>query len=163
MWGVRSGDTCAVTDPRKAPAVRRGTPITSQSDQSSSSVGDRFQREKIPGGGASGKGVRNRIEAGGADCPSVSSGFVVSGDAEIDGFFGGSTTLCGRRSLRNDCVLLASFFEGFSGGTTGVASGTNTPRSLGSFSDSTHRRKVSLSSSMAAHPASPKHAETDAE
>ena len=168
MWGVRSGDTCAVTDPRKAPAVRRGTPITSQSDQSSSSVGDRFQREKIPGGGASGKGVRNRIEAGGADCPSVSSGLVVSGDAEIDGFFGGRTTLCGRCSLRADfsCffdVLLASFFADFSGGTTGVASGPSTPRSLESFSDSTHRRKESLSSSMAAHPARPKHAETDAE
>jgi hypothetical protein len=27
-----------------------------------------LKREKIPGGGASGKGVRNRIEAGGADC-----------------------------------------------------------------------------------------------
>lgn len=150
------------------PGVRRGTPITPPSDQSSSSVRGRFQREKIPGGGASGKGVRNRIEAGGADCPSVSSGLVVSGDAEIDGFFGGSTTLCGRCSLRADSscffdVLLASFFAGFSGGTTGVTSGANTPRSLGSFSDSTHRRKVSLSSSMAAHPARPKHAEMYAE
>lgn len=148
--------------------MRLGTPITPPSDQSSSSVGGRFQREKIPGGGASGKGVRNRIEAGGADCPSVSSGLVVSGDAEIDGFFGGSTTLCGRCSLRADLscffdVLLASFFAGFSGGTTGLASGANTPRSLGSFSDSTHRRMVSLSSSMTAHPARPKHAETDAE
>src|SRR6476620_4413823 len=128
MWGVRSGDTCAVTDPRKAPAVRRGTPITSQSDQASSSVGDRFQREKIPGGGASGKGVRNRIEAGGADCPSVSSGLAVSGEAEIVGFFGGSTTVCSRGSLRARLffffdALLASVFNGFSGGITGVAVG----------------------------------------
>jgi len=41
----------------------------------------RPQREKIPGGGAAGKGVRNRIEAGGADCPSVSFGLAVSGES----------------------------------------------------------------------------------
>src|SRR3979411_632991 len=52
-----------------------------------STFGGAFQREKIPGGGASGKGVRNRIEAGDADCPSVSSGLIDSGDAEIGGFF----------------------------------------------------------------------------
>jgi hypothetical protein len=130
--------------------------------------GCRSHREKTPGGGPAGKGVRNRIEAGGADCPSVSSGIAVSGESVIGGFFGGLATICGRCSLRADLscffdVLLASFFGGFSGETAGVASGANTPRSLGSFSDSTHRRMVSLSSSMAAHPARPKHAETDAE
>ena len=63
-------------------------------------------------------------------------------------------------------ILLASFFAGFSGGTTGVASGissANVPRPLGSLSDSTHRKMVSLSSSMAAHPARPKLTGTDTE
>jgi hypothetical protein len=73
------------------PQPRRGSAGLQQSLKShAADKRARFQREKIPGGGASGKGVRNRIEAGGADCPSVSSGLVVSGDAEIDGFFGGS-------------------------------------------------------------------------
>jgi hypothetical protein len=86
------------------------------------------QREKTPGGGASGKGVRNRIEAGGANCPSVSSGLAVSGESEIDGFFGGSTTVRSRGSLRARLffffdALLASVFNGFSGGITGVAVG----------------------------------------
>ena len=48
--------------------------------------GSRSQREKIPGGGASGKGVRNRNVAGGADCPSVSSGLAASVELEIGGF-----------------------------------------------------------------------------
>jgi len=112
--------------------------------------------------------VRNRIEAGGANCPSVSSGLAVSGETEIDGFFGGSTTVCSRGSLRARLffffdVLLASVFNGFPGGITGVAVGKssgNTPRPSGSFSDSTHRRMVSFSSSIAAHPARPKLAET---
>jgi hypothetical protein len=144
--------------------AKRAQTLAERGLEIASSFGGRFQREKIPGGGASGKGVRNRIEAGGADCPSVSSGLVDSGDAKIGGFFGGSTTLCGRCSLRADLscfldFLFASFFAGFSGGTTGVASGkssANAPRPLGSFSDSTHRRMVSLSSSIAAHPARPK-------
>jgi hypothetical protein len=63
-------------------------------------VRGRSQREKIPGGGASGYCVRNRIEAGGADCPSVSSGLAVRGESEIGGFLGGSTTVCGFGSLR---------------------------------------------------------------
>jgi hypothetical protein len=117
------------------------------------------------------RAVRNRIEAGGADCPSVSSGRILSGESGIGGFFGGSATLCGRRRSRTDlpcffAILLASFFAGFSGGTTGVASGissANVPRPLGSLSDSTHRKMVSLSSSMAAHPARPKLAGTDTE
>jgi hypothetical protein len=94
--------------------------------------------------------VRNRIEAGGANCPSVSSGLAVSGESEIDGFFGGSTTVCSRGSLRARLffffdALLASVFNGFSGGITGVAVGKssgNTPRPSGSFSDSTHRFAV---------------------
>jgi hypothetical protein len=54
-------------------------------------------------------------------------------------------------------------FGVFSGGTTGVASGNSsadTPRALGSFSDSTHRKKVSFSSSIAAHPERLKLADT---
>ena len=49
--------------------------------------------------------------------------------------------------------MLGSFGV-FSGGTTGVASGNSwadTPRPLGSFSDSTQRKKVSFSYSIAAH------------
>src|SRR2546423_2694159 len=49
------------------------------------------------------------------------------------------------------------------GGTTGVASGNSsadTPRPLGSFSDSTHRKKVSFSSSIAAQPERLKLADT---
>src|SRR5205809_5622657 len=87
--------------------------------------GGRSQREKIPGGGASGKGVRNRIEAGGANCPSVSSGLAVSGESEIGGFFGGSTTVCGRCSLRAALIFffgaLAASFGIFSGAITGAA------------------------------------------
>jgi hypothetical protein len=72
--------------------------------------------------------------------------------------------VCGRCGLRADLTrfdgLLASFFEGFSGGVTGVAAGNpseNGPRSAGgSFSDSTQRKKASFSSSIAAHPARPK-------
>src|SRR5262249_13279076 len=51
--------------------------------------------------------------------------------------------------------LLGGSTGGFSGGTTGGASGNSsadTLRPLGSFSDSTHRKKVSFSSSIAAPP-----------
>jgi len=63
---------------------------------------------------------------------------------------------CSLRAASFGCGgrLLGSFGV-FSGGTTGVASGNSspdTPRSLGSFWDSTHRKKVSFSSSIAAHP-----------
>ena len=86
------------------------------------------------------------------------SGLTASVESGIGGFFGGSTTVC-RCSLRaaffgRGCRLLGSFGV-FSGGTTGVASGNSpadTPRPLGSFWDSTHRKKVSFSSSIAAHP-----------
>jgi hypothetical protein len=46
-------------------------------------VPGRSQREKIPGGGASGYCVRNRMEAGGADCPSVSAGLAIRGESEM--------------------------------------------------------------------------------
>ena len=123
------------------------------------------QREKRPGGGALGQRLGNCGGAGGdgADCPSVPSGLAASVKSWIGGFLGGSTTVCGRCSLRADLTcfdgLLASFFDGFSGRITGVASGkssANNPRPLGSFSDSTQRKKASFSSSIAAHPARPK-------
>src|SRR5262249_36902678 len=87
-------------------------------------------------------------------------------ESGIGGFFGGSTTVC-RCSLRAasfgcGCRLLGSFGV-FCGGTTGVASGNSpadTPRPLGSFWDSTHRKKVSFSSSIAAHPERLKLADT---
>jgi hypothetical protein len=127
------------------------------------------QREKRPGGGASGQRLGNRGGAGGdgADCPSVPSGLIASVESGIGGLFGGSTTVCGCCSLRADlsCFfdgLLATFLDGISGGITGFTSGkslADNPRPLGSFSDSTQRKKVSLSSSIAAHPARPKLAE----
>jgi hypothetical protein len=97
----------------------------------------------------------------GTDCPP--SGLAASVEAGIGGLFGGSTTtVCGRRSLRANLTrfdgLLASFFDGFSGGMMGVASGkTKGPRPAGgSFPNSTQRKKASFRSSIAAHPARPK-------
>jgi hypothetical protein len=62
------------------------------------------QREKRPGGGASGQRLGNRGGAGGdgADCPSVPSGLDASVESGIGGFCGGSTTVCGCCSLRAD-------------------------------------------------------------
>jgi hypothetical protein len=96
----------------------------------------------------------------------VPSGLTASVESGIGGFFGGSTTVC-RCSLRAACFgcgrrLLGSFGV-FSGRTTGVASGNSwadTLRPLGSCSDSTHRKKVSFSSSIAAHPERLKLADT---
>ena len=51
--------------------------------------------------------MRNRIEAGGADCPSVSSGLAVPGESEIGGFWGGSTRVCEGCSLS---AVLIFFF-----------------------------------------------------
>jgi hypothetical protein len=126
----------------------------------------RPEREKRPGGGASGQRLGSRGGAGGdgADCPSVPPGLIASVESGIGGLFGGSTTVCGCCSLRADlsCFfdgLLVTFLDGISGGITGVTSGkslADNPRPLGSFSDSTQRKKVSLSSSIAAHPARPK-------
>ena len=103
------------------------------------------------------------------------SGLSASVESGIGGFFGGSTTVC-RCSLRaasigRGCRLLGYFgffstcgtTEVFSGGTTGLASGNSsaeTPRPLGRFWDSTHRKKVSFSSSIAAHPERLKLADT---
>jgi hypothetical protein len=127
------------------------------------------QREKRSGGGAWGQRLGNHLDAGGAgaDCPSVPSGFAPSVESGIGGFFGGIRTVCGRSSLcavsfSCGCRLLGSFGV-FSGGTTGVAAGKSSAimlGPLGSFSDSTQRKKASLSSSMAAHPARPKFAGT---
>ena len=106
------------------------------------------------------------MDAGGADCASVPCGLPASMGPECDGFLGASV-VCGRCSLRAvsfgcGCRLLGSFGGVFSDGMTGVASG-NSSRPLGSFSDSTHRKKVSFSSSIAAHPARPKLADTTIE
>ena len=68
--------------------------------------------------------MRNRMEAGGADCPSVSSGLAVPGESEIGGFLRGSTTVCGGCSLR--AVLI--FFFGALGDSFGIFSDA-TPRS----------------------------------
>jgi hypothetical protein len=128
----------------------------------------RSQRENTPGGGASGKGVRNRIEAGGADCASVSSGLAVSGESEIDGFFGGSTTVRGGCGLRAAALIFffgasAATFGIFFGAITGAASGAlpgNTSPSPVKFTLSNHREIVIFRSSIAAHPARPKLADT---
>ena len=125
------------------------------------------QREKTPGGGASGKGVLNRIEAGGADCSSVSLGLAVTGGSEIGGFLGGSTTVCGRCSLRVAALIfflgaLAVFFGILSCGITGAASGPlsgNAPPSPTKFV-SNHWEKLTLRSLIAAHPARPMLADT---
>ena len=51
-------------------------------------------------------GVRDRIECVHVDCPSVSPGIAVSRESDIGGFFGGSTTVCGRCSLRVAGLIL---------------------------------------------------------
>jgi hypothetical protein len=94
----------------------------------------------------------------------VPSGLAASVESGIGGFSRGSAMICGCGGLRADLTgffdgLLVSSFDGFSGGITGVVSGkssANNPRPLGSFSDSTQRKKASFNSSIAAHPARPK-------
>jgi hypothetical protein len=126
----------------------------------------RSQREKVPGDGASGYCVRNRIEAGGADCPSVSSGLAGPGESVIGGFLGGSKTVCGGCSLR---AVLIFFFGGledtfgiFAGATiagdSGAVPGNPAPWS-GTFAVSNQRERLALRSSIAAHPPIPKLAE----
>src|SRR5439155_25902734 len=103
-------------------STRRGQRTTSGGGQAAR------QRAKRPGGGAWGQRLGNcggTTGGDGADCLSVPSGFAASVEAGIGGFSGGSTTtVCGRCSLRADLTrfdgLLASFFDGFSGGMTGV-------------------------------------------
>jgi len=121
--------------------------------------GARSQREKIPGGGGSGYCVRNRMEAGGADCPSVSSGLAGAGEAEVGGFRGGSTTVRGGCVLRAVLIFffgaLAETFGAFSGATTtgdsGAALGNPAP-SPGKFAASNKREMLAFRSSIAAHP-----------
>jgi len=106
------------------------------------------QREKRPGGGAWRQRLGNHLGAG-ADCPSG-----------VGGLVGGSITVCGPGDLRADLIgfdgLVPSFFDDFTGGPKAAASGNSSAdngRSLGIFSDSTQRKKISLNSPIAAHPA----------
>ena len=110
--------------------------------------------------------MRNRIEAGGADCPSVSSGLAVPGESESGGFLRGSTTVCGFCSLRAVLIFffgaLGGSFGIFSGATTrgdsGAVPGNPTPSS-GKFAVSNQREMPAFRSSIAAHPPIPKLAE----
>ena len=110
--------------------------------------------------------MRNRMEAGGADCPSVSSGLAGPRESEIGGFLGGSTTVCGSCALRAVLIFffgaLADAFGIFSGATTGgdcgAAPGDPAPSS-GKFAVSSQREIPAFRSSIAAHPPMPKLAE----
>ena len=110
--------------------------------------------------------MRNRIEAGGADCPSVSSGLAVRGKPEIGGFLGGSATVCGFCSLRAVLIFffgaLGDSFGIFSDATprgdSGAVPGNPTP-SFGKFAVSNQREMLAFRSSIAAHPPIPKLAE----
>jgi hypothetical protein len=111
-------------------------------------------REKRPGGGAAGQRLGNHLGAGGdgADCPSVPSGLAASVESGIGGLFGGSATVCGCCSLCADLTgffdgLLTSFFDGFSGGITGVASGNR--KSLRQFTE----RKAAIMTATPVKPA----------
>jgi hypothetical protein len=107
--------------------------------------------------------VRNRIDAGGADCPSVSSGLAIPGVSEIGGFLRGSTTARGGCTLR---AVLIFFFGGlgdtfgiFAGATvrggSGAVAGNPTPSS-GRLAVSSQREMLAFRSSIAAHPPRPK-------
>ena len=110
--------------------------------------------------------MRNRIEAGGADCPSVSCGLAVPGESEIGGFLRGSATVCGGCILRAVLIFflgaLGDAFGIFSGATTrgdsGAVPGNPTPSS-GKFAVSNQREMPAFRSSIAAHPPIPKLAE----
>jgi hypothetical protein len=110
--------------------------------------------------------VRNRMEAGGADCPSVSSGLADPGESEIGGFWGGSTTVCEGCSLSAVLIFffgaLGDSFGIFSGaikrGVSGALPGNPTPSS-GKCAVSNHREMLAFRSSIAAHPDIPKLAE----
>ena len=117
-------------------------------------------------GGASGLGVRDRIECGHADCPSVSPGVAVSGESDIGGFFGGSTTVCGRCSLRVAGLILllgalAACFGISAGGirrVSGAYPSSSSPSPV-KFTGSNHWKMLTFRSSIAAHPARPKPAD----
>jgi hypothetical protein len=90
----------------------------------------------------------------------VPSGFAGSVESGIGAFSRGTAMICGCGGLRATFFVffgawLGLSSSGFSGGIVGVASGKSPPP-LGSFSGSTHRKKASLNSSIAAHPARPK-------
>jgi hypothetical protein len=114
------------------------------------------QREKVPGAGACGQGVSNRTGAGwgGVNCASALCGVTVSAGTETDGLFGRSTVChcCGLRacwSLLFD-ALFASALSIFPGGTLSVAS-------------ENHVDTVPFNSSIEAHPARPRLADTTIE
>ena len=117
-------------------------------------------------GGASGLGIRDRIECGHADCPPVSPGVAVSGESDIGGFFGGSTTVCGRCSLRVAGLILvlgtlAACFGISAGGirrVSGAYPSSSSPSPV-KFTGSNHRKMLTFRSSIAAHPARPKPAD----
>ena len=123
--------------------------------------GTGHQRENRSAGGASGQrpnhlGVDRR---GGADCPSVPSGLTASVESGGGGFFAGSAIVrgpCNLRAVSFGCGRRLVDCLGFSGGTTGAASGNSSATTPGPLGDSTHRKKVCLISSIAAHPARPK-------
>jgi len=100
------------------------------------------QREKVPDAGASGQGVCNRDGAasGEGDCGSAPCfGLTASGETKAGDFFGSSAVFGPCSLLRG----LSSSPKIFSGGRLSVASGI-----------------VSFSSSIEAHPARPKAANT---
>jgi len=114
------------------------------------------QREKFPGDGACGHGVSKRTDAGwgGVNCASALCGVTVSVAAEAVGLFGRSMvcSCCGSRacwSLLSD-ALFASAPSIFPGGTVLVES-------------ENHVDTVPFNSSIEAHPARPKPAETTIE
>ena len=105
--------------------------------------------------------MRNRMEAGGADCPSVSSGLAGPGESEIGGFLGGSATVCGGCSLIFFFGALEDTFGIFCGATSGDSGAVpgNPATSSGEFAVSNQREMLALRSSIAAHPPIPKLAE----
>ena len=109
--------------------------------------------------------MRNRMEAGGADCPSVSSGLAGPGEPEIGGFLGRKQN--GLRHLRFRAVLI--FFFRALGDTFGIFAGPTqeatlaryraTPRLGPGIRGIRPRERLALRSSIAAHPPIPKLAE----
>src|SRR5690349_13728858 len=106
------------------------------------------------------------MEAGGADCPSVSSSLAGPGESETSGFLGGRTTVRGGCSLRAVLIfffgVLEEAFGIFAGvtapGDSGAAPGNPAPSS-GTFAVSNQRERLAFRSSIAAHPPRPKLAE----
>src|SRR4029079_8873184 len=106
------------------------------------------------------------MEAGGADCPSVSSGLAGPRESEIGGFLRGSATVCAGCALRAVLIFffgaLADALGIFFGATTGSDCGTvpgNPAPSSGKFAVSSQREMLAFRSSIAAHPPMPKLAE----